>query len=796
MAGNYAQLLDIINNPTDHSLPAWDNNAKQIEGETIQQYLLYLVNSLTVGYQFMGVATPSTSPGTPDQNVFYIGGAGTYANFGTSITVRQGQICVFAWNGSWTNTPIEIANSGFVNVNDVNGRSAAYESASAARSVVPTAYRKSGLNITYLLSTGWIIEQFVGDDVEDWTNNDNWRNFSVLNLNNYKIVISPDGYLYEENNKIHFKKVALINIADTTQNHYLTDGTHQSSEDNVIDDAANTMLYLDLPLQVTGSVYVIKVDTFSNLKNRNNILPLYCGTSDSRTVRGGFLFSGSIIKKDMGQEQEREIPIGLEMVPLSKGTGQFVASATFLGRQNYSSTKFTEIPKDGKLQLKTTVVPSVNGVAVVWYDKNYARISATDWINDFVANVAKDISSLIPINAAFFKVILYDGQHDMPTPQVTAIGVFSENPYRFNILPTDVDSTGNGYQTLQIPVNVSNPDSDNAQTATLQDSEHLYSDYGILALPKQYKNSGKPTRLIIYCHGAGVHYTYQSNRFPEGASNFGLEPEYWLSEGYAVMDIEGDPYDDVNKHFYIPQALQCYLNAYHWVVEAYNICTDGIFLGGRSMGASMALEIINNGIIPVIACFPVAGGFNPIAMWNAMGGASYRQFVAEHMGLPNADQVAWTNNNPMSATEFAYLKTNYKILAQFTPVWKMIEQLPDAATMMKDEFNVAYSTASLPAEAAVYDALHLRVGVPFKFFVSPQDTSAVAARSSEYVFNMMRNNGTQCEYRVLPTGGHAFELESQNRLASYTNSYGVTLTDVPIVYIEALQFAKRYELPQ
>jgi len=80
MAGNYAQLLDIINNPTDHSLPAWDNNAKQIEGETIQQYLLYLINSLTVGYQFMGVATPSTSPGTPDQNVFYIGGAGTYAN--------------------------------------------------------------------------------------------------------------------------------------------------------------------------------------------------------------------------------------------------------------------------------------------------------------------------------------------------------------------------------------------------------------------------------------------------------------------------------------------------------------------------------------------------------------------------------------------------------------------------------------------------------------------------------------------------------------------------------------------
>ena len=182
MAGNYAQLLDIINNPTNHSLPAWDNNAKQIEGETIQQYLLTIINSLTVGYQFIGVATPSTTPGTPDQNVFYIGGAGTYANFGTSITVRLDQICVFAWNGSWTNTPIEIANSGFVNVNDINGRSAAYESASAARSAVPTAYRKSGLNITYLLSTGWVIDQFFGDDVDDWTVADNWKTIGPVSV--------------------------------------------------------------------------------------------------------------------------------------------------------------------------------------------------------------------------------------------------------------------------------------------------------------------------------------------------------------------------------------------------------------------------------------------------------------------------------------------------------------------------------------------------------------------------------------------------------------------------------------
>lgn len=106
MAGNYAQLLDIINNPTDHSLPAWDNNNKLIEGLTVKQYLLTIISSLTVGYQFMGVATPSTSPGTPDQNVFYVASTpGIYSNF-DSFTLKSGQLVVFIYNGSWSSNII------------------------------------------------------------------------------------------------------------------------------------------------------------------------------------------------------------------------------------------------------------------------------------------------------------------------------------------------------------------------------------------------------------------------------------------------------------------------------------------------------------------------------------------------------------------------------------------------------------------------------------------------------------------------------------------------------------------
>ena len=75
-----------------------------------------VINSLkSAGYVFAGVATPSTSPGTPTEKVFYIGGAGTYANFGTSVTVPVGSICVFKYNGSWAKEQIAL----FAGVDDV-----------------------------------------------------------------------------------------------------------------------------------------------------------------------------------------------------------------------------------------------------------------------------------------------------------------------------------------------------------------------------------------------------------------------------------------------------------------------------------------------------------------------------------------------------------------------------------------------------------------------------------------------------------------------------------------------------
>ena len=60
-----------------------------------------MVDSLGAGFKYKGVATPTTAPGTPDENVFYIAStAGTYTNFG-SLVVAEGEVAILKYNGSW-----------------------------------------------------------------------------------------------------------------------------------------------------------------------------------------------------------------------------------------------------------------------------------------------------------------------------------------------------------------------------------------------------------------------------------------------------------------------------------------------------------------------------------------------------------------------------------------------------------------------------------------------------------------------------------------------------------------------
>ena len=101
------------------------NGNQEITGQVLQNTLTTLISQIGVNATFAGIATPSTAPGTPDQNVFYIAGqSGTYPNFNS--IVLDNEIAILSnKSGTWVKTTTGFATNdgigniiGLDNVND------------------------------------------------------------------------------------------------------------------------------------------------------------------------------------------------------------------------------------------------------------------------------------------------------------------------------------------------------------------------------------------------------------------------------------------------------------------------------------------------------------------------------------------------------------------------------------------------------------------------------------------------------------------------------------------------------
>lgn len=93
--GNYEQLKQAVADVVK------SNGNQEITGEILQNTLLTIISTVGSGATFAGIATPTTNPGTPDQNVFYIASEdGIYSNFGNVVV--ENEVAIFTnGNGIW-----------------------------------------------------------------------------------------------------------------------------------------------------------------------------------------------------------------------------------------------------------------------------------------------------------------------------------------------------------------------------------------------------------------------------------------------------------------------------------------------------------------------------------------------------------------------------------------------------------------------------------------------------------------------------------------------------------------------
>lgn len=83
------------------------NGNQEITGQVLQNTLTTLISQIGVNATFAGIAVPTTAPGTPDANIFYLAStAGSYVNF-DNITVNAAELALISNTTSgWSKTTI------------------------------------------------------------------------------------------------------------------------------------------------------------------------------------------------------------------------------------------------------------------------------------------------------------------------------------------------------------------------------------------------------------------------------------------------------------------------------------------------------------------------------------------------------------------------------------------------------------------------------------------------------------------------------------------------------------------
>ena len=98
---NYSNLIAAINAVIK------TNGNNEITGAILQNVLDTIVSTIGANRTYAGIATPTTAPGTPDANIFYLAStAGSYVNF-DNITVNPAELAVIVNTTSgWSKTTI------------------------------------------------------------------------------------------------------------------------------------------------------------------------------------------------------------------------------------------------------------------------------------------------------------------------------------------------------------------------------------------------------------------------------------------------------------------------------------------------------------------------------------------------------------------------------------------------------------------------------------------------------------------------------------------------------------------
>ena len=754
---NYATLISSVQSVIDQ------NGNNEITGPILQQTLISIINSLGRGYQFIGIATPETNPGTPDQRVFYLASSGTYPNFGPA-TIPAGYIGVLYYDTSW-----------HYNLFDLKAKFASGEEVNEVHIVKDLTTGGAGdvLSAEQGRVIGGVLfgTQYISTIIRLSQYNPTRLSSDVFRTVDLKELLSKFWLSDDVNYSCTLFGNDINNYTGSTQ---LVGwgGTKEQVQSAILSCSYTYFFLFFCKGDGTASISPSELELEGEIDTNDTIRlsqynPTRLSSDVFRTVDLKELLSKFWLSDDVNY------------------------SCTLFGNDINNYTGSTQLVGWGGT--KEQVQSAILSCSYTYFFLFFRKGDGTASISPSELRLSPDLE-------------------DVETGLVNEVNHITQ-------LLSKEDYTSFSNFLVSVDTNVANVVDNNL---TLQDSQVFESDNGRIYLPTSYLPMGDKTRLIIHCHGASQNYN-DGSIFPKTSSLVTID--YLLAKGYAVLDVNGLPgtHSFYATTIGNPIAYRSYVKAYEWAVNNFNLYKE-IFVVGISAGSIPALQISQIGTIPVLACVTYCGIMDFTRGWMLLGGyhpnnqgPAIKAYLATKFGFTGT-QPTLGNVDPCSDDEWKYLVDNVEKFSGWNPYTNGI-----TSTMTMEEYRAILSTiygdnppswidsdyefesvqqmlmafkipqrtttgyeSKIAQEQKLFDTCSIHRRVPLKIFHATNDNVA-PYRYSRYYYEMCKRGGSTVEMRTFASGGHNPTGNTQSVVVN-----GVTIS-TNVLSIEVLDWLQRFE---
>lgn len=318
----------------------------------------------------------------------------------------------------------------------------------------------------------------------------------------------------------------------------------------------------------------------------------------------------------------------------------------------------------------------------------------------------------------------------------------------------------------------------------VQYDSNTYYTHSILRLPKNYKPNGEPVRVIYFAHSSS------GADIPDFNSLYLPYVQYLVDEGYAVVDVFAwtNKFPNAIQYMNTPTNVACTNAMYKYLSKNYNIRKDGVFVFGKSHGGFQVYSAEYFFNFKILAAASLAGSIHK-ANKNYGYHDPDRLAVVADLGIDEDPTPILTssgsNYNPNAR---AWFRRNASYFHGYIPLtlgsvnFDPIDAFPD--------IDIVGDQVPLDIEFTAVSK------VPVKTWVSPDDVSISYSGILSRKRAVERGAGI-FELRIMPSGTSDphHTVDYAGPMVPYIiTKLGVVHSNVPVAWVEMVQFFKRYEI--